>query len=292
MNKIRSIEQLIAPSAPHLVDTDFKVHTIFPGNGNMHAERMSPFFLLDYGSKPASPPIESPRRVGVYPHQGLETITIAYHGKVSLHAGAEQPETIGKGDVQWLTAPSGILHKKYYETEAEKVGGEFQMIQLCVNLPSNFKKRVSKHQSIRREELGQVVLPDGKGALEIIAGNFSQPTSTRIPFSPIELYNARLKKGAKVHFAFPENYNTGVMVVEGAVTVNEQVAGADHFVLFANDGTDIYMEATKETIVLIMSGEPIQEPIEPYGPYVINNKQEIVDAYDDWNNGTFGYLRE
>jgi quercetin 2,3-dioxygenase len=292
MNKIRSIEQIIAPSAPHLVGTDFKVHTIFPGNGNMHAERMSPFFLLDYGSKPASPPIESPRRVGVYPHQGLETITIAYRDKVALHAGAEQPEAVEKGNLQWLTAPAGILHKKYYEAKAEKVGGEFQMIQLCVNLPLSFKKRVSKHQSTHRQELGQVVLPDGKGALEIIAGNFSQTAGTRMPFSPIELYNARLKKGAKVHFAFPENYNTGVMIVEGAITVNEQAAGADHFVLFANDGTDIYMEATKETIVLILSGEPMQEPIEPYSPFVTNSKQEIVDAYDDWNNGTFGYLRE
>ncbi len=292
MNKIRSIEQIIAPSAPQLVGTDFSVHTIFPANGQMHAERMSPFFLLDYGSKAASAPVESPRRVGVYPHQGLETVTIAYHGKVAIHTGDGNPAEMEKRDVQWLTAEADILHKRYYEAEAEKVGGEFQLIQLCVNLPSNFKKRVSKHQSIHREEPGQVVLPDGKGALEIIAGNFNQSPGRRTAFSPIEMYNARLKKGAKMHFSFPENYNTGFMIIEGAVTVNEQTATANHFVLYANDGTDIYMEATKETIVLILSGEPMQAPIEPYGPYIINNKQEIVDAYDDWNNGTFGYVRE
>lgn len=292
MNKIRSIEQIIAPSAPHLVGNDFSVHTIFPDAWEMHRERMSPFFLLDYGSKAASAPVESPRRVGVYPHQGLETVTIAYHGKVALHTGAAHPEGIEKGEVQWLTAEAGILHKKYYEAEAEKAGGEFQLVQLCVQLPSNYKKRVSKHQSIRPEEPGQVVLPDGKGALEIIAGNFNQSPGRRAPFSPIEIYNARLKKGAKMHFSFPENYNTGFMIIEGAVTVNEQTATANHFVLFANDGTDIYMETTKESIVLILSGEPMQEPIEPYSPFVINSKQEIVDAHDDWHNGTFGYLRE
>jgi len=161
-----------------------------------------------------------------------------------------------------------------------------------VNLPAKHKMSKPKYQPIRREEMGLVVLPDDMGTVEVIAGNFNETHGPTSSFTPIEMYNARLKKGAKVHFSFPENYNTGFIIIEGSVTVNEKHAPNDHFVLFANDGTDIYMEATEDAIVLILSGEPIREPIVPYGPFLMNSKQEIVDAYDDWNNGKFGYLED
>ena len=292
MTHPRSIEQIIAPPAPHMVGDGFRVHNFFPGNGRMHLQRMSPFFLLDYGSKIEFPPSDSPRGVGVHPHRGFETVTIAYKGKVAHHDSAGNAGIIGEGDVQWMTAASGILHKEYHEAQWSKIGGEFQMVQLWVNLPAKFKMSKPKYQPIRREEFGQIILPDGKGIVEVIAGNFKTANGPATSFTPIEMYNARVKKGAKLHFSFPENYNTGFVIIEGAVTVNEQVAETDHFVLFANDGTDIYMEATKDAIVLILSGEPIHEPIVPYGPFVMNSKQEIVDAYDDWNNGKFGVLED
>lgn len=292
MNKLRSIEKIIAPPAPHMVGDGFRVHNFFPGNSSMNLQRMSPFFLLDYGSKIEFPPSDSPRGVGVHPHRGFETVTIAYKGKVAHHDSAGNAGIIGEGDVQWMTAASGILHKEYHEAQWSKIGGEFQMVQLWVNLPARFKMSKPKYQPIRREEFGQVILPEGKGVVEVIAGNFKTANGPATSFTPIEMYNARVKKGAKLHFSFPENYNTGFVIIEGAITVNEQLAETDHFVLFANDGTDIYLEATKDAIVLILSGEPIQEPIVPYGPFVMNSKQEIVDAYDDWNSGKFGYLED
>jgi len=292
MNKQRSIEQIIPPPPAHMVGDGFRVHNFFPSSGSMNIQRMSPFFLLDYGAKIEFPPSDTPRGVGVHPHRGFETVTIAYKGRVAHHDSAGNAGVIGEGDVQWMTAASGILHKEYHEAEWSKLGGEFQMVQLWVNLPAKFKMSKPKYQPIRREEFGQVVLPDGKGIIEIIAGNFNNTNGPATSFTPIEMYNARLKKGAKVHFSLPQNYNTGFVIIEGAVTVNEKPAATDHFVLFANDGTDIYVEATENAIVLILSGEPIHEAIIPYGPFVMNTKQEIVDAYDDWNSGKFGVLED
>jgi len=292
MNKQRSIEQIIPPPPAHMVGDGFRVHNFFPSSGSMNIQRMSPFFLLDYGAKIEFPPSDTPRGVGVHPHRGFETVTIAYKGRVAHHDSAGNAGVIGEGDVQWMTAASGILHKEYHESEWSKLGGEFQMVQLWVNLPAKFKMSKPKYQPIRREEFGQVVLPDGKGIIEIIAGNFNNTNGPATSFTPIEMYNARLKKGAKVHFSLPQNYNTGFVIIEGAVTVNEKPAATDHFVLFANDGTDIYVEATENAIVLILSGEPIHEAIIPYGPFVMNTKQEIVDAYDDWNSGKFGVLED
>ena len=292
MNKQRSIEQIMPPPPAHMVGDGFRVHNFFPSTGRMNIQRMSPFFLLDYGAKIEFPPSDTPRGVGVHPHRGFETVTIAYKGRVAHHDSAGNAGVIGEGDVQWMTAASGILHKEYHESEWSKLGGEFQMVQLWVNLPAKFKMSKPKYQPIRREEFGKVVLPDGKGVIEIIAGNFNKTNGPATSFTPIEMYNARLKKGAKVHFSLPQNYNTGFVIIEGAVTVNEKPAATDHFVLFANDGTDIYVEATEDAIVLILSGEPIHEPIVPYGPFVMNSKQEIVDAYDDWNSGKFGVLED
>jgi len=292
MNKQRSIEQIIPPPPAHMVGDGFRVHNFFPSSGSMNIQRMSPFFLLDYGAKIEFPPSDTPRGVGVHPHRGFETVTIAYKGRVAHHDSAGNAGVIGEGDVQWMTAASGILHKEYHEAEWSKLGGEFQMVQLWVNLPAKFKMSKPKYQPIRREEFGKVVLPDGKGVIEIIAGNFNNTNGPATSFTPIEMYNARLKKGAKVHFSLPQNYNTGFVIIEGALTVNEKPAATDHFVLFANDGTDIYVEATEDAIVLILSGEPIHEPIVPYGPFVMNSKQEIVDAYDDWNSGKFGVLED
>ena len=292
MNKQRSIEQIMPPPPAHMVGDGFRVHNFFPSTGRMNIQRMSPFFLLDYGAKIEFPPSNTPRGVGVHPHRGFETVTIAYKGRVAHHDSAGNAGIIGEGDVQWMTAASGILHKEYHEAEWSKVGGEFQMVQLWVNLPAKFKMSSPKYQPIRRKEFGQFTLPDGNGIIEIIAGNFNNTNGPATSFTPIEMYNARLKKGAKVHFSLPQNYNTGFVIIEGAVIVNEKTVGTDHFVLFANDGTDIYVEATEDAIVLILSGEPIHEPIVPYGPFVMNSKQEIVEAYDDWNSGKFGVLED
>lgn len=292
MNEFRSVEQIMAPPAPHMVGDGFRVHNFFPGNGTMNLQRMSPFFLLDYGSKIEFPPTGTPRGVGVHPHRGFETVTIAYHGKVAHHDSTGNAGVIGEGEVQWMTAASGILHKEYHEKEWSKTGGLFQMVQIWVNLPAQFKMSAPRYQPLKSEQYGHYYLQDELGVVEVIAGNYYGTQGAASTFTPIEMYNVRVKKSAKLTFSFPQNYNTGCVVIEGSVNLNDKEVATDHFVLFANDGTDIKLEATEDAIVLVLSGEPINEPIVPYGPFLMNTKQEIMQAYDDLHKGKFGSLED
>jgi quercetin 2,3-dioxygenase len=286
----KQIEAVMSPPAPHMVGDGFRVHNFFPGNLDM--KRMSPFFLMDYNAKVEFPPTDKPRGVGVHPHRGFETVTIAYHGKVAHHDSTGNSGVIGEGDVQWMTAASGILHKEYHEKEFSKKGGAFQMVQLWVNLPAKYKMTAPKYQALAAAQMGNYELPDSGGHVDIIAGEFKGVKGTASTFSPIHAYNLYLNKNGKIDFALPENYNTGLLVVEGEVIVNEQKVKADHFVLFKNLGTDISLEASSDAKVLVLSGEPINEPIVAYGPFLMNTKEEIVQAYDDVNSGKFGYLED
>jgi redox-sensitive bicupin YhaK (pirin superfamily) len=288
MNKHRSIEQIIAPPPPHWVGNAFRVHNFFPGILDM--KRMSPFFLLDYGAKMEFPPTNTPRGVGVHPHRGFETVTIAYHGKVAHHDSAGNSGVIEEGDVQWMTAASGVLHKEYHDEEWSKKGGLAQMAQIWVNLPSKDKMTAPKYQSLKHNDFNRFFSPDNKTEVEVIAGNYNGTKGIATTFTPIEMYNVRLKEGSEVSFSFQQNHNTGFLVIEGNVIMNDKEIATDHFVLFANDGTDIRLTSNEEAIVLVLSGESINEPIVSYGPFVMNTKQEILDAYDDLNNGKFGFL--
>jgi redox-sensitive bicupin YhaK (pirin superfamily) len=288
MNKFRSIEQIISPPPPHWVGDAFRVHNFFPGNLDM--KRMSPFFLLDYGAKMEFPPTDTPRGVGVHPHRGFETVTIAYQGKVAHHDSAGNSGVIGTGDVQWMTAASGVLHKEYQEEEWSKKGGVAQMAQIWVNLPAKVKMSSPKYQSLKHGDFNRFYSPDNKTEVEVIAGNYNGTKGIATTFTPLEMYNVHVKNGAEVLFSFPQNYNTGFLVIEGNVVLNDRDVPTDHFALFKNDGTDILLKSTEDAIVLVLSGEPINEPIVSYGPFVMNTKQEILDAYDDLNKGKFGFL--
>lgn len=292
MSKLRSIEKILPPPPAHMVGDGFRVHNFFPGNGSISLQRMSPFFLMDYGAKVDYPPTQNPRGVGVHPHRGFETVTISYHGKVAHHDSAGNSGVIGEGDVQWMTAASGILHKEYHDKDWSKQGGILQMVQLWVNLPARYKMSPPKYQPILREQFGKYVLPENQGVIEIIAGNYKSAIGPAYSFTPIEMYNLRLNQGADLVLDLPQNYNTGFLVVEGNVVVNGKTVSTDYFVLFANDGTEIQIQATENAIVLVLSGEPINESIFPYGPFVMNTKQEILQAYEDLNNGKFGYLED
>ena len=292
MNNLRSIEQIIAPPPAHMVGDGFRVHNFFPNSRTIGMQRMSPFFLMDYGAKTEFPPTKSPRGVGVHPHRGFETVTVAYHGKVAHHDSAGNSGVIGEGDVQWMTAASGVLHKEYHEKSWSEKGGLLQMVQLWVNLPAKYKMSPPKYQPIKREEFGQFLLPNNAGVVEVIAGNYNGIKGVASTFTPIEMYNVRANIGAELTISLPQTYNTGFIVIEGSVEINDKIVPFDHFVLFANDGTDIQLKATEDAVVLVLSGEPINEPIVPYGPFVMNTKQEIMQAYEDLNNGKFGYLED
>jgi redox-sensitive bicupin YhaK (pirin superfamily) len=290
--KTKSVEKVIAPPAPHMVGDGFRMHNFFPGdNGEM--TRLSPFFVVDYGAKIEFSPRDTPRGVGVHPHRGFETVTIAYHGRVAHHDSTGNSGIIGEGDVQWMTAASGILHKEYHDLEYSKKGGPFQMVQLWVNLPAAHKMSKPKYQPITRERMGKYDLPDGSGYVHVIAGDYKGTKGPAFTFTPIQMYNAHLKKGASIDFKLPANYNTGILVIEGSVKINgKNTAPVDHFVLFNNDGEDISITADENSILLVLSGEPIYEPVMAYGPFLMNNKQEIIQAYDDFNTGKFGYLED
>jgi redox-sensitive bicupin YhaK (pirin superfamily) len=291
MKNKRSIEAIIAPPAPHMVGDGFRVHGFFPG-GRIDKKRMSPFFLMDYNSKIEFSPSEQPRGVSVHPHRGFETVTIAYHGKVAHHDSYGNSGIIGEGDVQWMTAASGLLHKEYHEKEFSRRGGLFQMVQLWVNLPAKYKMTQPKYQEITEGMMGNYSLADGKGTIEVIAGEYNGVKGPASTFTPMHVYNARLKKGGLVDLNFPSGYNTGLLVVEGTVLVNGESAPADHFVLFKNDGEQINIEAVDDAVVLVLSGEPIDEPIAQYGPFLMNTWEELEQAIQDVNAGKFGVLEE
>jgi len=291
-NSTRTIEAIIAPPPPHMVGDGFRVHSFFPGGRLIDKKRMSPFFLLDYGSKIDFSPSIQPRGVGVHPHRGFETVTIAYHGKIAHHDSAGNSGVIGEGDVQWMTAASGLLHKEYHEEDFSKTGRLFQMVQLWVNLPAKYKMTPPKYQEITNGLMGKYQLPNDKGSVEVIAGEYNNTKGPATTFTPMEVYNARLKKGAELEFNFPSNYNTGILVVEGDVSINGSFVSADHFVLFKNDGELINVNADEDAIILILSGEPINEPIAQYGPFLMNTWDELEQAIQDVNAGKFGVLED
>lgn len=291
MSEIKTIDAVIAPPAAHMVGDGFRVHNFFPGNG-FGKKRMSPFYLLDYNSKIEFAPTDLPRGVGVHPHRGFETVTIAYHGRVAHHDSAGNSGVIGEGDVQWMTAASGLLHKEYHEQEFSRKGGLFQMVQLWVNLPAKYKMTAPKYQEITNSKMGKYEIPGQKGVVEIIAGEYKGVKGAASTFTPMHVYNARLKKDAEIKLSFPSNYNTGILVIEGSATINNRLAETDHFVLFKNDGEDILIQTNEDAVLLVLSGEPIDEPIAQYGPFLMNTWQELETAIQDVSIGKFGVLED
>lgn len=287
----KAIEHIYAPPAPHMVGDGFRVHNFIPGIYEMNMHRMSPFIMMDYNSKISFPPKETPRGVGVHPHRGFETVTIAYKGRVAHHDSSGNSGVIGEGDVQWMTAASGVLHKEYHEQEFSRRGGEFQMVQLWINLPAKDKMSPPKYQAIEKSQMGLSQI-DEKSVVEIIAGEYKGIRGPASTFTPFNMMNARLKKGSKADFDFPSSYNTLALVVEGSVRINGEEVTTDHLTLFKNEGEQFEIEATEDAVVLVLSGEPIKEPVVAYGPFVMNTKAEILQAYDDLNKGKFGHLED
>jgi len=290
---VKNVELVLSPPDPHFVGDGFRVHNFIPGGYRTGMERMNPFILLDYGAKFYFPPSDRPLGVGVHPHRGFETVTIAYKGRVAHHDSTGQSGVIGEGDVQWMTAASGILHKEYHEKKFSEEGGELQMVQLWVNLPARYKMSQPKYQSITNSQIGRVSLENGAGTVEVIAGGYKNVNGAATTFSPIHLFSVRLNKKGSAGFSFPALYNTALLVIEGKITINgtEEVP-TDNFALFENEGEDFELVSEAGAVVLIMSGEDIQEPIAAHGPFVMNTRQEILQAFEDFQKGKFGYLKD
>ncbi|MCE2704249.1 MAG: hypothetical protein RLZZ446_918 [Bacteroidota bacterium] len=285
---LKKLERIIPPPPPHMVGDGFRVHNFFPSSGIQNKQRMSPFFMLDYASPYNFPPSEKQRGVDVHPHRGFETVTIAYQGKVAHHDSAGNHGVIGEGDVQWMTAASGVLHKEYHEKDFSKKGGTFQMVQLWVNLPAQYKMSAPQYQEIKKEMMGRLTFEGG--LLEVIAGNYKDIKGPASTFSPLHVFNLHLESQAEFILELPENFNTGLLAIKGSVTIQDQSVPSDHFALFQNAGSTISIKASTSATLLVLSGQPLDEPIVAYGPFLMNSWEEIEQAVEDFNNGKFGVL--
>jgi redox-sensitive bicupin YhaK (pirin superfamily) len=285
----KQVEMVLAPKQPHFVGDGFRVHNFIPSGYGLTMERMDPFIMLDYASRYHFPPTGKPKGVGVHPHRGFETVTIAYKGSVAHHDSAGGGGEIKEGDVQWMTAASGVLHKEYHAESFCASGGDFQMVQLWVNLPAKDKMSTPKYQAIENSNIPKIKV-DG-GIVEVIAGAYQDHKGAASTFTPVNMLNAKLASGGSATFSFPSNHNTCILVIEGDVILNDtEDVPLDHLALFKNEGETFTIKASQDSIVLILSGEPINEPIAAHGPFVMNTREQIMEAFQDYELGKFGEL--
>ncbi len=291
---VKQVEIVLAPREPHYVGDGFRVHNFIPSGYGLTMQRMDPFIMLDYGAKFYFPPSPSKAKgVGVHPHRGFETVTVAYKGSVAHHDSGGGGGVISEGDVQWMTAASGVLHKEYHSDAFSKSGGDFQMVQLWVNLPAKDKMSIPKYQAISNAQIPKIPIANNGGVVEVIAGSYEGNSGAATTFSPVHMFNAKLNKGGVAQFNLPSNFNTGLLVIEGSIIVNEtEDVPLDHFALFTNTGELFSITATEDSVVLILSGAPLREPIAAHGPFVMNTRAEIMQAFEDYENGKFGTLED
>lgn len=274
----------------HWVGDGFPVRSMFSYDAS--AEALSPFLLLDYAAPVEIPPSDDePRGVGEHPHRGFETVTIVYQGEVEHRDSAGHHGKIGPGDVQWMTAASGIVHEEKHGREFTRKGGVIEMAQLWVNLPAKLKMSPPQYQEILNRQIPAVQLPDGAGTVRVIAGEFQGAKGSARTFTPINLWDIRLKAGHTTELHLPDGHTAILLILRGDVKLNgSERAREAELVEFDRRGDTISIEATKDATVLVMSGEPIEEPVVGSGPFVMNTQAEIHEAIRDYQTGKMGNL--
>jgi redox-sensitive bicupin YhaK (pirin superfamily) len=288
----RTIEGIYEAPGLHWVGDGFRVAGYFSAIPDA-LRKLDPFLLLDYHPTYTYGPATRPRGVGVHPHRGFETVTLAWQGSVAHHDSTGAGGVIGPGDVQWMTAASGILHKEYHEAEWARQGGPLQMAQLWVNLPKAHKMDPPGYQAILAKEMGQVKLPEDGGHVRILAGEFQGVRGPARTHTPMSVFDVLLDAGGKIDLDFPATHNVGLLVMKGDVTLNGSQGATRHdFVVFENEGERIGVEAGPAAQLLVLAGEPIGEPVVQYGPFVMNTEREIQQAFADFNGGKFGRLED
>ena len=280
---------LYQPGSRHLVGDGFPVRNLFPSN-DLDRD-VSPFLMLDYAGPQYFEPTDHPRGVGEHPHRGFETVTIVYEGVLSHRDSAGNAGVIGPGDVQWMTAASGIVHEEFHEKEFAKQGGTLHAIQLWVNLPRTSKMSAPGYQTILNADIPAIDLEGGAGQLRVIAGSFLGHKGPAHTFTPVALYDLQMKAGKQVALALPEGHNASIFVLRGRASVNgSEKAGEAELIVCKREGSQVMVEAQEDSRLLVMAGEPIEEPIARYGPFVMNTKAELVQAVNDYNAGKMGHL--
>jgi redox-sensitive bicupin YhaK (pirin superfamily) len=273
----------------HWVGDGFPVRSLFSYDSlGKHA---SPFLLLDYAGPTEFTPASRRRGVGQHPHRGFETVTIVYKGEVEHRDSTGSGGTIGPGDVQWMTAASGILHEEFHSDEFTRKGGTLEMVQLWVNLPAKDKMAAPGYQTILDSDIPSVELADGAGRVRVIAGDYQGHQGPAKTFTPMDVWDLRLRQGHATEFTVQEGRMLALVVLHGTVLINGQhIAREAQLVLFDRADTDVSVEANGDATILVLSGEPIEEPIVGYGPFVMNTQAEIQEAVTDFNTGQFGRI--
>lgn len=272
---------------PHWVGDGFPVRSLF--SYNTLGAHISPFLLLDYGGPHTFEPTRHRRGVGRHPHRGFETVTIVYDGEVEHRDSAGNGGVIGPGDVQWMTAAGGIIHEEYHSPGFARAGGLFRMVQLWVNLPAKDKMAPGGYQGLAKGDIPVVALPGGAGRARVIAGEYRGVTGPAKTFTPINVWDLALNADADLTLQLPEGHTAMVVVLSGHVTIEgTQEAGEAEMVLLEREGRDVLVQAEAASSVLVLTGEPIDEPIVGYGPFVMNSEAEIRKAVEDFESGRFG----
>ena len=275
---------------PHWVGDGFPARSLF--SYNSHGRDLSPFLLLDYAGPHRFDSAAQPRGVGQHPHRGFETVTIVYEGEVEHRDSTGAGGKIARGDVQWMTAASGILHEEFHSQEFTRTGGTLEMVQLWVNLPAKDKMAAPGYQTLIDAEIPSVALPDDAGRVRVIAGEFDGHRGPARTFTPIDVWDVRLNAGKSAAFSLSEGRTLALVVLKGTVLVNgSAVTREAQMVTLARDGNDVTLDANTDATVLLLSGEPIDEPIVGYGPFVMTTQEEISQAIGDFNSGKFGRMQ-
>jgi len=273
----------------HWVGDGFPVRSLF--SYDQLGRQISPFLLLDYAGPAAFTPAAHPRGVGEHPHRGFETVTIVYQGEVAHRDSAGNSGVIGPGDVQWMTAAAGILHDEFHSPAFTRRGGTLEMAQLWVNLPAEHKMSPPRYQNILDAQIPQVALPSGAGSLRVIAGNYAGRRGPAATFTDLNVWDVRLSAEKNLTLSMPENHGAAIAVLRGAITVNGSREARDaDLVLLERSGSEIAVAAAADSMLLVLSGVAIAEPIAGYGPFVMNSRQELDTAMNDFRLGKFGRL--
>ncbi|HIE5354563.1 TPA: pirin family protein [Stenotrophomonas maltophilia] len=274
---------------PHWVGDGFPARSMF--SYNTHGQHLSPFLLLDYAGPYTFTPSDTPRGVGQHPHRGFETVTIVYEGEVAHRDSTGAGGTIGPGDVQWMTAASGILHEEFHTPEFSRRGGTLDMVQLWVNLPARDKMGAPGYQTLLDAQIPSVDLPRGGGRVRVIAGHFDGNAGPARTHTPVDVWDIRLRQGHHAELPVADGRTLALVVLKGTVRINGgSPVGEAQLVTFDRSGEDVFVDADSDATVLLLSGEPIDEPVVGYGPFVMNSQAEIAQAVNDFNSGRFGQI--
>ncbi|MFL1405098.1 pirin family protein [Marinobacter sp. M1N3S26] len=287
---MKQILTTYSPPVGHWVGNGFPVRSLFSYN-RMGPQNLSPFLLLDYAGPTVFPPTRSKRGVGQHPHRGFETVTLVYQGELEHRDTSGAGGLIGDGDVQWMTAGSGILHEEFHSRAFSENGGSLEMVQLWVNLPATAKRTPPAYQTLLDKDIPRVSLGDDVGQLRVVAGTYQGQQGPARTHTPVNVWDLGLLPGARLSLSVPEGHTTLLVVLKGTVQVNgTEVLRDAEFAVLDRNGKELTIDANNDAHALLLTGEPINEPVVGHGPFVMNTQDEIRQAMEDFQNGKFGLL--